>query len=285
MMIQIDPKKIETIIRDVSAKHIIPRFQSLKEEEIDTKTGPEDLVTAADIETEYALTEIFQKEFPECVVMGEEAVSRGEVSIEDTFDQKPDLLWVIDPVDGTFNFAHGIPIFACMVALQYKGETIMSWIYNVMKDEFAYAEKGQGATYNHQPISVSAPKPTEDFHGFAGRIYAAKSIRKIWQEKEQYVATVGGIRCAAHSYMRIARGVVDFHVYTKNKPWDHLAGELLIRESGGVIKTWAGEKYNPRDCESGLLIAPNETSWNELHDLFIKDVMELREKQRNEESK
>lgn len=276
MTYQIDPAKIETIIRETSAKYILPRFQKLKDEDIQTKAGPEDLVTAADIETEIALTEIFEKEFPGCVVMGEEAVSRGDVSIEKTFADDPDLLWVIDPVDGTWNFAHGLPIFACMIALQYKGETIMSWIYNVTKDEFAFAEKGQGATYAGEKVSVSSPKPVEDFHGFAGRVYAPKAYRQIWQEKEQLVATVGGIRCAAHSYMRIARGVVDFHVYTKTKPWDHMAGDLLTREAGGIVKTWDGKPYAPEKMDEGLLIAPNEDSWDELHDMFLKEVLELK---------
>ena len=92
------------------------------------------------------------------------------------------------------------------------------------------------------------------------------------------MATVGGIRCAAHSYMRIARGVVDFHIYTKMKPWDHLAGDLLVREAGGVVKTWNSESYDPNRGEEGLLIAPNEQSWNELYDMFLLDVIELKKK-------
>ena len=275
-MQNISPGKIETIIRETSAKYIIPRFQSLKDHEINTKSGPEDLVTAADIETEIALTDIFQKEFPGCAVMGEESVSRGDISIEETFANDPEMLWVIDPVDGTWNFAHGSPIFACMIALPYKGETVMSWIYNVMKDEFAYAEKGQGAFYAGEKVSVSNPKPVEECHGFAGRYYAPKAYKQIWQEKEQLVATVGGIRCAAHSYLRIARGIVDFHVYATTKPWDHLAGELLVKEAGGVVKTWDGKPYDPTDLNGGLLIAPNEGSWQDLHDLFLTEVLELR---------
>ena len=86
MTLDISPEKIETIIRETSAKYIIPRFQTLKDHEVDTKTGPEDLVTAADIETEIALTEIFEKELPGSVVMGEEAVSRGEMAIETVFE-------------------------------------------------------------------------------------------------------------------------------------------------------------------------------------------------------
>ncbi len=274
----VDPQKIETIIRDVSARYIIPRFQTLTADQIDTKSGPDDLVTAADIETEAALIKIFEKEFPGCVVLGEEGVSRGDIDMDATFQNEPDMLWVIDPVDGTWNFAHGSPIFACMVALRCKGETVMSWIYNVMKDEFAYAEKGQGATYAAQKLALpSQEKTLEEIHGYLSHVYAPKPVKKIWAHKAQHIATAGSLRCAAHSYMRLARGLIDFHVTTKTKPWDHLAGDLLIRESGGNVKTWDGEAYSPLHFRQGLLSTSNDKIWHNLHDHFLKDVLDLRE--------
>lgn len=273
----INPEKIKTIIREASEKYIIPRFQSLKDHEIDTKTGPEDLVTAADIETEIALTDIFKKEFPGCEVMGEEAVSRGDMSIKSVFENEPKMLWVIDPVDGTWNFAHGSPVFACMVALRYKGDTVMSWIYNVMQDKFAFAEKGQGATYAGKILNINRPaKPLEEIHGYLSHIFAPKDVKAVWAHKAQHIATAGALRCAAHSYMRLARGLIDFHITTKEKPWDHLAGDLLIREAGGIVKTWDGEPYHPTHYREGLLSTFSQDQWDILYDHFIKDVIDMR---------
>ena len=273
----VDPKHIEDIIRQASATYIIPRFQKLGDGEVDTKSGPQDLVTAADIETETALTEIFKKEFPGCKVMGEEAVSRGEMTIDNTFTNEPDMLWVVDPVDGTWNFAHGSPVFACMVALRCHGETQASWIYNVMSDEFATAVKGEGATYAGQKLNMhKARKPLGETHGYITDTFAPEDIQKAWAQKSQNVATVGSLRSSAQAYIRLARGIVDFHITTREKPWDHLAGDLLIREAGGTVKTWDREPYHPLQHEEGILSTFSEEQWEDLHANFIEDVLELR---------
>lgn len=273
----IDPRRIEQIIRDASATYIIPRFQKLGDSEIDTKSGPQDLVTAADIETEIALTKIFKEEFPGCEVMGEEAVSRGEMTIEGTFGNEPDMLWVVDPVDGTWNFAHGSPVFACMVALRCHGETQASWIYNVMSDEFATAVKGEGATYAGQKLNMNrARKPLGETHGYITNSFAPDEVKKVWAQKSQHVATVGSLRSSAQAYIRLARGIVDFHITTREKPWDHLAGDLLIREAGGTVQNWEGQPYHPLQYEEGLLSTFSEEQWDDLHGHFIEDVLELR---------
>ncbi|MCB9964221.1 MAG: inositol monophosphatase [Rhodospirillales bacterium] len=270
---RVSPYQIEQIIRELSAEHIIPRFRHLREEEIMTKSSPTDLVTAADIEMEEALIPILADQIPGSFVLGEEMVSRGAVDLDRVIASPPEYLWVVDPVDGTWNFAHGSEIFACMVALLYRGEPVMSWIYNVMKDEFAVAEKGQGASYAGHPLRTAPAKPLESLHGYVGRYYAPKEIRKIWEEKEQHVATVGGIKCVAHSYLRIARGVVDFHIYAQTKPWDHLAGDLLVREAGGAVKRWNGSPYHISDGQKGLLIASGEEVWENIQQLFLRELL------------
>ena len=276
MIQNITPEKIETIIREEAAKHILPRFRSLKEEDVATKTGPNDLVTLADIETEYALIERLEREFPGSKVIGEEGVSRGDVDLKKILTNPPDLLWVVDPVDGTWNFAHGSEIFGCMVALLYKSETVMSWIYHPTHDKFATAESGQGATYAGKKISTARPRPLEELHGYISHMFASKEMKDVWQHSMQYISTAGSMRCAAHSYMRLARGLVDFHISTKTNPWDHLAGDLLVREAGGVVKSWDGEAYHPEHYRQGLLSACHPDVWDMIHTHFVREVMRER---------
>lgn len=271
---QIQPDKIEQIIRECAETYIMPRWKKLHDHEINTKTGPNDLVTAADIETEAALTAYFRKEFPGCAVIGEEAVSREEVDMDALLATPPELMWVIDPVDGTWNFASGSEIFACMVAAVYKGETIMSWIYDVPKGRMATAVKGAGATFNGAETRTSPRFELDELHGYAGRMFAPKHIRQIWEGKEQDVATLGGIRCAGHSYLRLARGLVDFHIYTKIKPWDHLPGALLVREAGGCVYSWDRSPYGLVNTGPGLLIAANEPAWANVHRFFLEPTLE-----------
>lgn len=273
MTLNISPERIETILQEAAATHILPRFKSLKNHEISEKTGPQDLVTAADIETEAMLTDILTDEFPGSIVMGEEAVSRGEMDVAKIFADPPELLWVVDPVDGTWNFANGIETFASMLALQYKGETVMSWIYNVMKDEFAFAEKGQGAAYAGEAIRSASHKLLAQSQGYASGYHTPKEIVAHWNRKEKEVDTIKSVRCVAHTYIRLASGQMDFYLCSHAQPWDHLAGVLLLSEAGGIARRWDKAPYAPGTMDGiGLLLASNEQSWSDLHDLFLKDM-------------
>lgn len=119
-MPHIDPEKIADYIREVAADKIVPRFQQLAEHEISTKSGPSDLVTIADLEAEEDLTQIFEDILPSSHVVGEEAVSKETVDMG-ILASEPGYIWVIDPVDGTNNFAGGRPKFGTIVALVHGG--------------------------------------------------------------------------------------------------------------------------------------------------------------------
>ena len=277
----IDPKHpnlniqyIQKIIEDVAAQEIIPRWKQLKDHEIQTKTGPSDLVTDADIEAERSLTAIFKQQFPGCGVIGEEAVSRGEINLQVMIQNPPDLLFVIDPVDGTWNFAHDSETFACMVACLYKGETVMSWIYDVPQKTFATAEKGKGAFYGATQLKSSAPKLRAEIEGYIGMGYLPRLIRSDIEGKIKEVNNVSTLRCAGHEYLNLARGKADFAIFSRTEPWDHLAGMLLLEEAGGVSRRYDDQPYKIKDRRQVLLNASSEVVWDDMHDLFIQPVMD-----------
>lgn len=264
---------IDEIIREVSAQEISPRWQQLQDHEIKTKTGPSDLVTDADIEAERVLTERFQREFPGCVVIGEEAVSRGDIDMPSILSNPPELLFVIDPVDGTWNFAHGSDVFACMVACVYKGETVMSWIYDVTKETSAIAEKGQGAFYGDEKLKARGTKLRNEIDGYIGLNFVPELIRSEIEQNIQQVHSVTTLRCAGHEYLRLARGQMDFAIFSRTEPWDHLAGILLLQEAGGVAQRYDETPYQLTARRQVLLNASTPEVWDDMHDLFIHPVL------------
>ncbi len=266
-------KRIDDIIREVSAKEILPRWKQLQDHEIKTKTGPSDLVTDADIQAEKALTEIFEKEFPGCVVIGEEAVSRGDVDMQSILKDPPEVLFIIDPMDGTWNFAHGSEVFACMVACLYKGETVMSWIYDITKDTSAIAEKGQGSFYGDEKLKARPTKLRSEIDGYIGLSFIPELIRPQIEENIQKVNSVTTLRCAGHEYLRLARGKMDFAIFSRTEPWDHMAGILLLQEAGGVSQRYDEAPYQLTSRRQVLLNASTPEVWDDMHDLFIHPVL------------
>ncbi len=140
-MLSVDMDKVTEIIREVSAEEIAPRFGQLEKGDIDTKTHAMDLVTIADTEAERVLTKRFCDLLPGSVALGEEAAHADPKLPERVFGEDA-TIWIIDPVDGTKNFAHHKQPFRCMVALYHGGETFASWIVYSIVGSATFAEKG-----------------------------------------------------------------------------------------------------------------------------------------------
>ena len=265
---------IPDIIRSVAADKIVPRFRALAEHEISAKTGPTDLVTIADIEAEAELTRILQDLDPAYAVLGEEAVSRGEVSGE-LFTTHEKGVWVIDPVDGTNNFAAGSARFGCMLALVKGGEVVAGWIYDIMGERMAIAEKGAGVTLNGADLSFDerkAPAAFQEINGFIGLKFLPKIIRPEIEERLADIASYKSYACAAHDYLALLEGEQDFSMYTRIKPWDHLAGSLLVREAGGESLKWDKTPYLAGDEWGGLINTPDKALWPRIYDHFVEPV-------------
>ncbi|MHA1152955.1 MAG: inositol monophosphatase family protein, partial [Alphaproteobacteria bacterium] len=151
------------ILREVAAEEVMPRFRDLAEHEIRAKDSGE-LVTVADVAAERQITRRLRDLLPGSQVVGEEATAE-DPGLLDKFAQEDDWIWVIDPIDGTANFAAGKPVFALMVALVRRGETGAGWILDPNGPRCATAERGGGAWLDAARLVLGPPPPPAELRG------------------------------------------------------------------------------------------------------------------------
>lgn len=272
---KIDPQQIADILQDCAEQYILPRYKNLTTGDIQTKSHAHDFVTIADTETEEALCRILPQIVPGCRVVGEEGVSSGAITTASLSDPAQ-TIFVVDPVDGTANFKDGKREFATMVALVTGGQTRMAWIYDILGQAHYIGEQGQGAFCNGTRLAVAAPKPLADCIGYARKSYFPTDLiprMGYLDDARKKVAGVKPLFCAAHEYIRIASGHADFSISGMIKPWDHLAGCLLVQEAGGVAMKWDRTPYAPHDDGREIMVATHPVLWDQLYDLFLKDAL------------
>lgn len=254
----VDAVRVTEIIREVAAEVILPRFRCLGEGEVREKKGPNDLVTIADTEAERLLSRRLGDLLPSSTVVGEESVA-ADASVLDRLEGKAPV-WIIDPVDGTLNFAKGRPRFAVIVALAVEGLTRFGWIHDPLNNRTAVAESGQGAWLAGNRLAIAAAPSLAAMRGSAG-----------WRRHDRLTDAVGKLvnqGSAAHDYLDLLEGRLDFAFYRQLNPWDHAAGVLLHQEAGGYSAQLDGSGYRPRPGGPGLLLAPGRDSWRALADLL-----------------
>jgi len=260
-----DPEIVAAILRETAQAEILPRFRTLESHEISEKASG-DLVTAADHAAEVVLTRRLRDLAPGALVIGEEAHEKFPEALAD-LAAAPEA-WIIDPVDGTHNFAHGVPRFAVIVAYCRQGETVAGWILDPVADDTAIGEHGGGVRIGGAPVRASGARPLREMTGSLGprlseRIKARKDAERP--------AHIKRYRSVGLEYMDLARGRLDFARYAgRLMPWDHAAGVLLHREAGGFAAMAAdGAPYAPglRNPGDALLLAPDPGCWETLRAL------------------
>ena len=264
----IDPTKIADILRECSDSYIMPRYKALKDGEVCTKTGPNDLVTQADIDVENHLKRVLPDILSGSIVLGEEGVSSGEMSLA-TLRDSSDSIWIVDPVDGTFNFVHGKREFGIMLGLIIDGVTQYGWIYDVLGNAMSIAEYGAGAYCEDVRLNVNKVEGVSQMEGHINPKYFPDIYRPHIAEKRELFKKCSSIGCAAHEYLRIAKGEAHFSVYSRLKPWDHIPGSLIVSEAGGVISRWDGNGYKPQDFDKGIIAAASQQNWEDVHSIFL----------------
>lgn len=256
------------ILREAARVAILPRFRRLAAAERREKARG-DVVTDADEEAERIITAGLLRVAPDSLVVGEEAAAANPSIIEAAFLQ-PDV-WFVDPLDGTLNFASGIPFFATMVARVRNGRTIAAWIYDPLADRLIWARAGAGAWHDGKRLRVGAPGPLGSMSGFMALRFGDRPGAARIVERLGRVGSMMQLRCAGQEYAMLAEARVEFSVYRRLYPWDHAPGVLIHAEAGGHAAYFDGAPYRPDGPISGggLLLAPDAPSWAALHRALI----------------
>lgn len=270
---QIDVEKVAQILRHVADSEVTPRFKNLAAGEVREK-NPGDFVTVADEASEKMLSAMLREYLPGSDVVGEEAVSKDESVLEKFKSGVP--IWVIDPIDGTYNFAHGRSQFGILVSLVQNNVTLYGWVFDVPGDRMAIAQKGKGATINGKKAEMrkSAEKLSDMVGmGGGGQAWHFEPLNGVTKE-------IINVRSSLHDFLTLAAGEVDFVVHiNKVTPWDHSATVLLAEEAGAYVRL-AGEDipFTPNMLKPCVLFAASDRAhW----EMLAKEVYpRLREKKK-----
>lgn len=204
------------------------------------KKGEIDLVTEADLAAEEIILGILGNYFPKDNILSEEAGIR---------DGSSDRNWIVDPLDGTTNFAHGFPLFGVSIALEVEKEIVLGIVYNPFMGEFFEAQKGQGAFLNGSPIHVSNARKLSDSLVSTGFPYDIRErSNRIFERFKTMVVSSQGVRrggSAAVDLCYVAAGRLDGHWEENLKPWDTAGASVIVLEAGGKLTTCEGEPFTP----------------------------------------
>ena len=204
-----------------ASKGLIRDFGELEQLQVSIK-GPSDFVTNADIKAEKIIIDELTKSRKNYSILSEESGSKENKDI--------DNVWIIDPIDGTINFLHGVPHFAISIALKSNNEIVSGLIYDPIKDEMFYAEKNNGAYFNNKRIRVSKRKKMEDCLFASGEIDNKNIKQKINSKLSIRIAG-----SAALDMAYVASGRYDGYFQKNLNLWDIAAGIIIVKEAGGQV--------------------------------------------------
>lgn len=206
---------------------------------ISNKEGVNNLVTEADHASEKAILGVIKNSFPDHQILAEES---GELIQDSRYK------WIIDPIDGTVNFAHGIPLNCVSIGIENKGEIVMAAVYNPHMKEFFFAEKGKGATLNDKPIQVSGETQTIKACLVTGFPYTyinePNGPLEIFERFVRKGVPVRRLGSAAIDLCWVAAGRFDGFFEHKLEAWDSAAGYLIVEEAGGKVTDLQGNKFS-----------------------------------------
>jgi len=253
-------RAVHELLREVSQKAILPYYQTLAEHEITAKAA-DDVVTVADNFAEAMIEEGLAKIVPGLPVVGEEAAHADPAVL----DRLAGDCWIVDPIDGTNNFAAGKPPFGILIAMASGGEAHTGWLYEPLSDRLCIAHRGKGAFINGEPVCARATGNEPPIAAIS-LVFVEQSRREaIRRHIAPHYALVDIPRCAAEQYPRLALGVNDVSLFERTLPWDHAAGALWLNEAGGKCARLDGSPYRVDDWQrKGLLGAASPALWDEM---------------------
>jgi myo-inositol-1(or 4)-monophosphatase len=208
--------------------------------QISNKEGVNNLVTEADHAAETLIMDIIRTEYPDHYILSEES---GDMPSASRYK------WIIDPLDGTVNFAHSIPICCVSIAVEYNGEIMMGAVYNPFFNEFYFAQKGYGATLNDRRLQVSSETDVGKACLVTGFPYTyldqPNGPLEVFSRLIRSGVPVRRLGSAAMDLCWVAAGRFDGFYEHKLFPWDSAAGFLIVEEAGGQVTDFSGNRYSP----------------------------------------
>lgn len=256
-----------SVLTQAAEQAVMPRFRRLAQHEIRNK-GAAELVTVADHESEAILAEGLSKILPEATIVGEEAADLDSTVLERLSGR---LCWIIDPLDGTANFAAGQGPFGIMVALADCGEPIGGWIHDPRSGQFCVALKGHGTLINGKRVVARGGDGPLPVAAISSLFLESTRHQAILKQLHGSFATVPIPRCAADQYPRMILGQSDITLFERTLAWDHAAGILCLTEAGGKVTRFNGSPYRVDDQRRGLIAAATPVLWQRVADL-LQDV-------------
>lgn len=260
-----DALRVADLIRETAAAELVPRFRNLSKDDVRQKR-PGDVVTVADVAAEQRLAAGLAKIMPGVPIVGEEAVE-SDPGLLDLIGRRGESCWIVDPLDGTSNFAAGRERFAVIVCLVRDRVAIGGWILDVPRNRLAVALRGEGVTLDG--VAVRGQPPHGPPVGFGGYKIAREFDRQIDAERRARLGGMSTLGCAGVEYLEILSGRASFSLYRTTKPWDHAAGTLMLTEAGGGAVQFSGSPYAPEQpLHNGLIAASSSEVLAEIRSLF-----------------
>ncbi|RYE28920.1 MAG: inositol monophosphatase [Hyphomicrobiales bacterium] len=267
-----DHERLDAILREAARREVMPRFRRLAAGDIRAKQNPVDVVTEADEAAERFICTELARAFPGAALIGEEGVTNDPSLLSKL--SEAELAFVIDPIDGTLNYASDLSLFAVMAAVVVSGEIVAAVIHDPTAEDSAMALRGEGAWMNSavgpsRDLRVAPAVATQHMNGMAGWQYFPEPLRSTLPGRFPAFLEVGSLRCCGQEYRLAAAGRLQFLLYGVLNPWDHAPGVLLYGEAGGHARLLDGRPYAPTERSAGLLCAPDEASWQEIRSILL----------------
>ncbi|HYN94387.1 MAG TPA: inositol monophosphatase family protein [Pilimelia sp.] len=262
-------EQVGELLRHAARTAVLPMFGRLADGDV-TEKAPGELVTVADRDAERVISAGLRDLLPGSAVVGEEAVADDPAVLDRLGDAG--AVWLVDPVDGTANFAAGRGPFMIMVALLRDGQTTAAWILDPRADSLACARRGAGAYVDGVRVwAGDAARPATGLRGAVmARFLPAPLGAQVRDRAEGLGVVLPGQHCAGQEYPDVVRGVQDFVLFWKTLPWDHAPGALFTEEAGGVVRRLDGSPYDPTDQRPfGLLAAASPPVWGQVRDALF----------------
>ncbi len=259
-------ERVGAVMAEAAERAILPRFRALAAHEVEEKS-PGELVTIADREAEAILAAGLAPLLPGSRVLGEEACSLDPRLLDSLSEG---MVWLVDPLDGTGNFAAGEPDFAVMVALLRDGVAQAGWILDPLTRRLARAELGSGAWLGERRLQAAPSAPGSRLRGSMGRFMPEEMETALAERLRAGAERLAGLKSAGVEYPLIAAGERDFAFYWRTLAWDHAAGVLFVNEAGGKATRPDGSAYRPGESGNGLLTAASPDRWDAAHRLLFR---------------